>query len=307
MAQAAPQRQHARREYVVIPLLGGYVQVVSREIGVSLEGPRLRSLVRGAMPSTSSKRPGAIVFLAGLVGACSSFGAAPTSATDAGAAPPVAVPDADGPVIDGGPHGGDADASRPCEGRTDLLLCEGFDSGDFAARGWTLDDPGAASIAVVTDRARSGGALRADVPASVTDQGAFWTRAVTGWRDIHLRVFAFIEAALPDPLTYPILLFSELELDIHLGVLTLNQYGQPPVFEKAPTPFPKGKWACIEWKVSATESVVSLDGTEVIRAAAAFIDPKKITVGLEYNETTTAPAAIWFDDLAVGTAPIGCD
>ena len=67
--------------------------------------------------------------LVALAGACSSFGETADPVVDAGAP----APDAGAPP----PSDAAADARRPCEGRTDLLLCESFDSEDFLARGWT--------------------------------------------------------------------------------------------------------------------------------------------------------------------------
>lgn len=80
-----------------------------------------------------------------------------------------------------------------------------------------------------------------------------------------------------------------------------------------------GRWICLEWKVQngagpsnggeMTLTVDNLDGTapSVLTSAPFYANPFQFTFELGFNASSPGkPFDIWFDELAIDSAPIGC-
>jgi hypothetical protein len=216
------------------------------------------------------------------------------------------------PRVDGG------NVSR-CEGSR-VPLCDGFENASLQAP-WTP---------VVL----SGGSL--DLDPSVVERGSQSVHAHTAATDaglvqseltqiavvpnpnFYLRAFVFLLAPAPTRLTRlggylsKTTSFNGAGLFLDQGALRL---GSDSAFGPiASTPFPTGRWVCVEWQVSvgATgELRVWLDGVEA--AEARYAGPVRTTLdhlslGIAmFGISTPQPAYdLWIDEVAVDAQPIGC-
>lgn len=237
--------------------------------------------------------------------ACGSFGSAADDAPDGGAAVLDATsdstvdPDGSVPADDGGPV-------TSCAGRTDIALCEAFESNDFGARGWTADVPAGAELTIAPGAGLVVNAGRFRTPLGVANNGPFLNRPLAGFGNGFVRVFVRTEARPPDPGTYPLIVRAPVEVDIRADRLVLNQYTGAPIYVTSARPVPLGRWFCLEWELKATASTVWVDDAVEIEVAKTLEMPNAFAIGVEYNDVTTGQFAVLYDELAIASTRIGC-
>ncbi len=141
--------------------------------------------------------------------------------------------------------------------------------------------------------------------------------------DVYVRVFALVPAGF-DPASVSIVAVDQaattpkgIRLNLAQGSFaTINDVPTPAVTLTATTPpMPTEQWVCLEWHVRvATNGLTQayVNGTEVKGLSGPqnlLPNPTIGEIGLGLTATATGSVAardVWFDDFAVGAAPIGC-
>lgn len=199
-----------------------------------------------------------------------------------------------------------------CDDFADALLCDPLDD-DVLTRGWLASLSGKSAIRPVAAPDRPSPVLEAYVEDAQGPRSyALLGRDVTGWSTLYARVMVRLDEVPTDDITYPLVLLTQLELDLKEGRLALNQYegaatpDASVVYKRTSGPVPVAKWFCLEWHVSPNKSTVWMDGNEVIAEDAEFVEPRRFAIGLSSNEPPPAPATIRYDDLLVTRTRVGC-
>ncbi|MFI6349009.1 hydrolase [Streptomyces sp. NPDC050560] len=161
-----------------------------------------------------------------------------------------------------------------------------------------------------------------DVPVSASLYVRFWIKHSTALPAGHV---AF--AAMHDP--------NDNDRDLRMGgqngALQWNRESddatlpaQSPVGVSKSIPLPTGTWSCVEYQIdeSAGQLATWVDGTEVEGLVAdgtptPDVDQQWLARGgwspaptdlrLGWESYADGDDTLWFDDVAVGTAPLGCD
>jgi hypothetical protein len=239
-----------------------------------------------------------------VLAACSQFGTAdpPPDSPDAGADA------ATGPFGDGGSSAPEAGASiSPCSARKDLLFCDGFD--DPTLSGWASKTYGNGTAKVDAHEGHAS-VLRADVAAGNGISSGFILHTAT-WPGptLYVRVLMYFDDLLPAKDTYALIEFLDVELDIVDNHLLARQYTEPTFDATVPSVIPTKQWICLEWKLDEAEMTLKQDGALVATHTGVIKVPTKdIELGVFRGAPQgVAGAHVFFDDLAVGTQPIGCN
>jgi hypothetical protein len=218
-----------------------------------------------------------------------------------------------------------ADAGAyPC---SSAILCDDFEHG-FLQQLWNLADSpgGTASIdstsvaayghgslavqAVPVDGGSSSAAVRAyqALPASQAAYLRFFMRIAPGGdaqnSSATIDLAQLVQNA--DPFNSVDLRLTGAPGSRSLGIGN----GQTNVFLASATPYPFGKWNCIEWEVGPDSMHVWIDGTELTDLQTSN-DPTPPALGQEIFGVSYFGAVTahdwWYDEVIVDTSRIGCD
>lgn len=235
------------------------------------------------------------------LGACGRLGFGDASAVDAVAATP---------------DGASPDAAVPCEQRPGVLFCDSFEVPGLAP--WT------SVVGDVTDEPaqvhRGAGALRVAIAAGpALSYARRQVPGLAGQATLFARTWLYVPgtADLDHINLVTISAFSGEGMSlVGIGdVLELFHATPDTGSDFAAEPLPRDRWTCLELDVVVDGAIGALharvDGVEV--AALVNVDTEttdaldKIDLGITYSSPAQAAATLYFDDVAIGTAPIGCD
>jgi len=214
----------------------------------------------------------------------------------------------------------EAGSADPCSGRSDLSLCDGFES---AAGNWS-DIALNGSITRSTLQARSGStSARATTgSASGSNRARFETQAFAQLKqgDIWARAYYYLPSSVTIDTYFSIMQLREAvspyfgcSLVIRPTLIDLG--GSITARFKTLEAFPRDQWTCVELHVQIDASAGTcegyVDGMIATSSSAGNTLPAQgysnLDVGICATEASQGPLEIYVDDVAAGTTRIGCD
>lgn len=254
----------------------------------------------------------------GCVGAPPDAGPPDAGPRDAGPRPRDAgMPDAGPP--DGGPPPLDDTACD--DAHAGAIFCDGFESGDISRWLWDSESNGTVVIQNASHY-RGSYAMRGDWTADATAEAYLEARPLTGTRsgDLYLRGYFF----MPSSTTFDSLnVYGVGEAGgANDSVVVTFRAGELGVYPSIPdrtyassAAVPRDRWFCLELHIRVADSgsvELFLDGASILTQSAIDTLPAlgytRLTAGVDqYTPRTTPSGHMYFDELVLDDAPIGCD
>lgn len=206
------------------------------------------------------------------------------------------------------------------------LLCEDFEG--RLPEGYSTWGDGESSTGLSECRSHQGsGALRIDAIDDGYTQTRMRLETPVSTGELHARFYLRVEegSTFPDQLIVfelwdqeegdvtdrtTVYLNREQVLEVYVGAANQTLAADPV------EPLELGVWHCIELKVSLDDAAgmvsLSLSGTPIVDATELDTMPAApmsvvVLEGVPTQGSQNTDATVYFDDLMVGTAPIGCD
>lgn len=222
--------------------------------------------------------------------------------------------------VDAGVPGSDQTAA--CLERPGVLLCNGFETYPFTPQ-WEFNiiDNGVAELS--TERRHSGvGALRATTISAREGTAVRLSSRVLAQKrsgDIWMRyqyyvpsttqITTWISSGVMSELDPP---YDGVDLLIHANYVEIES--MLGYFDEG-VPFPRDRWVCVELHTYVDDTSgyfeAFLDGVRVAKSGTGDTLPATgytaAEFGIHYAEYRQGPVEVYVDDVAVGTARIGCE
>jgi len=199
-----------------------------------------------------------------------------------------------------------------------LKLCDGFE-GDAPGKGtspWTASG----AVEVVTDvfhsgthsvhmKAASGGAVNINISEKKTFPSTdWWGRAWVQIKGTSTEHQMYIGVNFPSGNTG-----NQDRLLNRLGSDTPQvNFQQGDAFYATQVKFTQGMWFCYEWHVTDTTTGIFIDGKEQTLKDSKGMPPggakgaTALLLGFQRFVNGSGSADVWYDDIAIGDAQIGC-
>jgi hypothetical protein len=289
------------------------------DAGSSPDGASLAHAKDASSPADPSSLPDATSF--------PEIDALVTIEGDGSIASDASSSDASVPGSDTGAVTMGANASK-CPGSA-FPLCDDFESGMIDPSTWTMapDNGGGGTLAVDTTRAYRGThALHVHLPSGASGQSAnarlVETRTFPALQNgMYGRVFVYLVGTPPGKHTPFVAAQQNSPSNVYYGTEEKNGgsmyavQGAPGIDEGfgSATQIGVGKWTCLEWYYGGMEIRTWLDGTELTDiketnwTSATF---QEVLLGLADEDLSTIGSGgfdVWFDEVAIDSAAIGCD
>lgn len=213
-----------------------------------------------------------------------------------------------------------------------VLLCEDFENGLDSNKWPTVDNNYATAVVDGTQHHRGANALHVHMPALTTDGsmvnvGSDIRHYASLPSAVFVRAFVMFSSAQPQS-TESFFLAQQsaspyyglqLELNDQNADYALTDWTVSPTFYSISTlGAAAAMWNCVEWELeppasgtTTTSTDVWVNGTEVSSlhlTNTPMSDLEMLGFGLGFYQVTSLPSYdMWFDDIYVDTARVGCD
>ncbi|HKU39913.1 MAG TPA: hypothetical protein VJR89_17255 [Polyangiales bacterium] len=216
----------------------------------------------------------------------------------------------------------DAGPVDPCAGRSDVSFCDGFEDPELS--NWNYPIAMNGELERSTDPVRSGSAaLHASTgPSNGANAAARYGAKIFGHQttgDVWARAWYYLPSSVTINTFFSTLLITEVEMPyfgcsvlvkpsrVELGGVTARFFTQAP--------FPRDRWTCVELhiRIHASTGICEAYVDGMIATQSAMTDTlpamgyTSLEVGIHYTEPNQGPVEVYVDDVAAGTARVGCD
>jgi len=198
---------------------------------------------------------------------------------------------------------------RPFCGTPGALFCSGFERP--LSDEWTAQDLQGLSIAGSPVHA-GGGALRSSTTAKASVARVAW-KLPQPWTSgtLHLRAFVYLPTVFSGAGNHVLLELKDQpamtqKISIDLKDANATQLVTEPSSPKGPA-LPTQRWTCLELAAGPSSAVLSIDGAQAITTSSTLpaAGISYVLVGV-YSFNTSAGYEAYFDDVVLGSSPIGC-
>ena len=207
----------------------------------------------------------------------------------------------------------------PC-GSSTALFCEDFESGAIDPMRWTSKT--VSGTAAVDGTHVHGGRYALHVQTSPADAGSTRIAELREHATLvtapqtFVRAFVYAAAWPPAGMGHNAILSFRgpgggLQIETYVGTPDINRYGGTGFYKMASGSLPTGQWVCLEWEIDSGASwstTLSVDGTPTIAGSSIEpLAPASFDIGTNIAGTGgQGMIDLWFDDLVIDIAPIGC-
>jgi hypothetical protein len=253
-------------------------------------------------------------------GAAGAAGAAGT--TGLGGAGGGADAGAGGATVDaGGSDAPSSDASGDATAGCSASLCESFGGVAPGKTGspWLVDvDTKGTVVETVSDKGRTDVhalhvkvSTMAGIHGYITETQSLAATGASFWG----RVFIWYAVATPDGHIVNVAVDGKMANGMAEQVRIVNVIGNHIATNRRSDDMgkgsnvvpPTGKWSCYEWHLTPNSLDVYLDGT-MLPISETWAEPTISLLRIGFERFTAGAAGdLWFDDIAVGDARVGCD
>ena len=190
-------------------------------------------------------------------------------------------------------------------------ICDDFETGSINTSTWKVQQGNGFTATVGTDQAHSG-THSLHIVAPNTSNSAFITETKTfPAADFWGRAWMRFSGPNGGHQMYIYVNFpgDQLRLLNRLGSDSIQvNFQKSDQFYSSKTTVPQTTWFCYEWHVTTSATTIYKDGTQLTDIKAPGITGgTQFGIGFQRFATASAAADLWIDDVAIGTAQIGCN